>query len=130
MVQGRFSVFPHENFVDLFLVQYGWEQCIPLHSYGPHIRNNYLFHYVISGRGWLEVRQNDGTVKKYQIHGGQGFLICPNQVTTYCADEIDPWTYTSVSGGVRRCAGPVPADTGRTGGGSADLHPHPARYGQ
>ena len=102
MVQGRFSVFPHENFVDLFLVQYGWEQCIPLHSYGPHIRNNYLFHYVISGRGWLEVRQHDGTVKKYQIHGGQGFLICPNQVTTYCADENDPWTYTWVEfGGVQ-----------------------------
>ena len=27
MDQGRFSVFPHENFVDLFLVQFGWEQC-------------------------------------------------------------------------------------------------------
>ncbi|MBM6870955.1 AraC family transcriptional regulator [Pseudoflavonifractor phocaeensis] len=102
MIQGRFSVFPHENFVDLFLVQFGWEQCIPLHSYGPHIRNNYLFHYVISGRGWLDVRQRDGTGKRYQLHAGQGFLICPNQVTTYCADENDPWAYAWVEfGGVQ-----------------------------
>lgn len=56
MDQGRFSVFPHENFVDLFLVQFGWEQCESLYSYGPHVRNNYLFHYIISGKGHLEVR--------------------------------------------------------------------------
>ena len=37
MDQGRFSVFPHENFVDLFLVQFGWEQCESLYSYGPHV---------------------------------------------------------------------------------------------
>ena len=44
-----FSVFPNERFVDLGLYQYGWEQCTPLHSYGPYVRNHYLFHYVISG---------------------------------------------------------------------------------
>ncbi|MFQ9480473.1 MAG: AraC family ligand binding domain-containing protein [Oscillospiraceae bacterium] len=37
---------------------------------------------------------------------GQGFLICPNQVTTYCADEKDPWAYTWVEfGGVRPSTG-------------------------
>ena len=91
MDQGRFSVFPHENFVDLFLVQFGWEQCESLYSYGPHVRNNYLFHYIISGKGHLEVRQRDGSVRTYPLRAGQGFLICPNQVTTYCADEKDPW---------------------------------------
>lgn len=29
-----FSIFPNENFVDLTMYQYGWEQCEPLHSYG------------------------------------------------------------------------------------------------
>ena len=48
-----FSVFPNENFVDLGLYQYGWEQCDPLHSYGPIARNHFLFHYVISGTGTL-----------------------------------------------------------------------------
>lgn len=102
MDQGRFSVFPHENFVDLFLVQFGWEQCESLYSYGPHVRNNYLFHYIISGKGHLEVRQRDGSVRTYPLRAGQGFLICPNQVTTYCADEKDPWAYTWVEfGGVQ-----------------------------
>ena len=102
MDQGRFSVFPHENFVDLFLVQFGWEQCESLYSYGPHVRNNYLFHYIISGKGHLEVRQRDGSLRTYPLRAGQGFLICPNQVTTYCADEKDPWAYTWVEfGGVQ-----------------------------
>ena len=102
MSQYMFSVFPYENFVDLFLVQYGWEQCEPLHAYGPHVRNNYLFHYVISGRGWVEIRQQDGSTVSHHLSGGQGFLICPDLVTTYCADEHDPWCYTWVEfGGVQ-----------------------------
>lgn len=28
-----FSVFPNENFVDIGLYQYGWEQCEPSHSF-------------------------------------------------------------------------------------------------
>ena len=46
-----FSVFPNENFVDIGLYQYGWEQCEPSHSFGPAARNHYVFHYVISGTG-------------------------------------------------------------------------------
>ena len=49
MKDFSFSVFPNENFLDLRLFQYGWEQCAPLHSFGPFVRNNFLLHYVISG---------------------------------------------------------------------------------
>ena len=31
MKDFSFSVFPNENFLDLRLFQYGWEQCAPLH---------------------------------------------------------------------------------------------------
>ena len=55
-----FSIFPNEGFVDLGLYQYGWEQCEPLHSYGPHARNHYLFHYVISGTGRLQSTDSQG----------------------------------------------------------------------
>ena len=44
-----FSIFPNDSFLDLRPYQYGWEQCAPLHSFGPFVRNHYLFHYVISG---------------------------------------------------------------------------------
>ena len=39
--------------LDLWLFQFGWEQCAPLHSFGPFARNRCLLHYIISGRGCL-----------------------------------------------------------------------------
>lgn len=85
----KFHVFQDERFVDLNLYQYGWERTEPLHSYGPHARNHYLFHYVISGRGVLYADDN-----AYTIEGGHGFLIVPGVPTTYVADREDPWEYT------------------------------------
>lgn len=85
----KFHVFQDERFVDLNLYQYGWEQTEPLHSYGPYARNHYLFHYVISGKGLLFANEQE-----YAIEGGHGFLIAPGQVTTYRADEQEPWEYT------------------------------------
>lgn len=91
-----FSIFPNENFVDLGLYQYGWEQCDPLHSYGPYARNHYLFHYVISGTGTLLSNDSAGNTRTFQIKSGQGFLIFPKQINTYFADETHPWEYAWV----------------------------------
>ena len=88
-----FSVFPNENFLDLRLFQFGWEQCAPLHSFGPFVRNHFLFHYVISGRGFLDADDAQGVTRRYDLRAGQGFLICPGLVNTYCADQHDPWKY-------------------------------------
>lgn len=88
-----FSVFPNENFLDLRLYQYGWEQCAPLHSFGPFVRNHYLFHYVISGTGYLDSNGEDGKTRRYHLDANEGFLICPGQVNTYCAGEEQPWKY-------------------------------------
>ena len=84
----KFHVIQDERFVDMNLFQVGWEKCKPLHQFGPAIRNHFLFHYVISGKGRLHT--ND---IYYPIHAGQGFLLCPGQSSTYFADEQDPWTY-------------------------------------
>jgi AraC-like DNA-binding protein len=93
MSDYAFSVFPNENFLDLRLYQYGWEQCAPLHSFGPFVRNHYLFHYIISGRGSLDATGEDGITRHYDLEASQGFLICPGQVNTYCAHEQYPWKY-------------------------------------
>ncbi len=85
----KFHVFQDERFVDLNLYQYGWERTEPLHAYGPHKRDHYLFHFVMSGKGTLY--SNDTA---YRIDRGHGFLILPDQTTTYVADEEDPWEYT------------------------------------
>lgn len=88
-----FNIFPNENFIDLCMYQYGFEQCEPGHSFGPAKRNHYLFHYVISGTGTLMADNAKGETQTYSIKSGQGFLIFPEQITTYYADQNLPWEY-------------------------------------
>ena len=88
-----FSIFPNERFIDLGLYQFGMEQCSPSHSYGPAARNHFLFHYIISGTGTLYADDSTGTTKTYHLKSGEGFLIFPNQITTYVADKELPWEY-------------------------------------
>jgi AraC-like DNA-binding protein len=88
-----YSVFPRENFVDLGLYQFGWEKCAPSHSFGPASRNHYLFHLVLSGTGTLTAENEKKESITYQVKSGQGFLIFPDQICTYIADNKIPWEY-------------------------------------
>lgn len=88
-----FNIFPNENFIDLDMYQYGYEQCDPGHSFGPAARNHYLFHYVISGTGTLMADNSNGETQTYSIKSKQGFLIYPGQINTYYADNQLPWEY-------------------------------------
>ena len=88
-----FNIFPNENFIDLCMYQYGYEQCDSGHSFGPAARNHYLFHYIISGTGTLMADNAKGETRTYSIKSGQGFLIFPGQITTYYADNTLPWEY-------------------------------------
>lgn len=88
-----FNIFPNEQYMDLTLYQYGWERCKPSHSFGPVIRNHYLFHYVFSGKGLLYSTDSSGLTHKYTISANHGFLISPRQINTYVADEKNPWEY-------------------------------------
>ncbi len=93
MSEVIFSVFPSENFIDLGLYQYGWEQCDCSQSFGPAARNHYLFHYCLSGTGRLYAENSRGESVRWQIKSGQGFLIFPHQICTYIADRSLPWEY-------------------------------------
>lgn len=88
-----FSVSSSDELLGLRFYQYGWEQCSPLHSFGPAVRNHYLFHYIISGRGTLDANISTEKFHTYHLEAGQGFLICPGQINTYTADQDDPWKY-------------------------------------
>lgn len=87
------SIFPDEIFLDLRPYQYGMEQCDPCYSFGPAIRSHFLFHYIISGTGTLSSTSSDGITRTWNIHAGEGFMIFPQQVCTYTADEEQPWHY-------------------------------------
>lgn len=78
-----------DNCIDLQVFQVGIEECEPGHHYGPVSRTHYLFHLVTAGKGTF-ITDKAGT---FELEKGQGFLICPNQLTTYYADHDDPWTY-------------------------------------
>lgn len=102
MEKPLFSVFQDERFMDLTIYQYGYEKCEPLHSFGPYVRNNYLFHYVISGKGTLHANDEKDHTTVYHIAAGEGFLIEPGYVNLYYADKEEPWEYIWVEfGGLR-----------------------------
>ena len=79
-----------ENY-DINMYHCGMETCKPGHYYGPAVRDHYLIHYIISGKGFYKYGE-----KEYQLRKGQGFLICPEKVTYYQADEHNPWVYSWV----------------------------------
>lgn len=93
MSDMKFSIFPNENFVDLSMYQFGQEKTDPSHSYGPATRNHYLFHYILSGTGMLLADDSKGNTQTYYVKSGQGFMIFPNQITTYISDKNLPWEY-------------------------------------
>ncbi len=66
----------------------GFEHCLPRHSYGPHMRTNYVIHVVIGGKGVL-----DYSGRRWEIREGQIFILFPGEETTYYADRNDPWYY-------------------------------------
>lgn len=93
MDDHSFSVHPNDELLSFRLFQSGWEQCSPLHSFGPFIRNHYLFHHIISGKGFLDATVADGSTQHYDLEAGQGFIIYPGQINTYSADQEQPWKY-------------------------------------
>lgn len=82
------AAIKNRRFKDLNPVVCGYEECGKGKSYGPAVRDIYLMHFLIDGKG-LFVRDK----KDYTVQKGQIFLIRPFEVTYYQADLEDPWVY-------------------------------------
>lgn len=78
----------NRNFSDLNPLVAGEHICDPGHKFGPAVRKYTLIHFVTSGTGTIEARG-----KTHQVRAGQAFIILPEEVTTYQADNLDPWRY-------------------------------------
>lgn len=74
--------------IDLNLFYCGEEDCESDHFWGPSVRDHYLIHYIVRGKG---IFQYDGKV--YELSQGQGFLISPYKLSFYQADHDNPWHY-------------------------------------
>lgn len=69
----------------------GSQKCKPGFQWGPGVRDHYLIHHVLRGKGYFKIRG-----KAYHLKSGDTFLIYPNMEACYRADEEDPWEYTWV----------------------------------
>ncbi len=72
----------------LSVCECGWQKSGGGHSYGPAIRDYYVIHYIVSGKG---IYRCDG--REYRLEKNQGFLILPGRSTFYKADDEEPWEY-------------------------------------
>lgn len=73
---------------NIYICQCGWQECKPKHSYGPAVRDHYLIHFVREGQGRFYIED-----RVYELKKNEGFLICPDDITYYEADEQNPWHY-------------------------------------
>lgn len=86
--KGHEFYFSHSVFEDLIPLYCGFQKCKPGHRYGPAMRDHFYYHYIISGCGSIKI---DDTL--FQAEASQGFLIFPNKVADYQADDTTPWKY-------------------------------------
>ena len=76
----------HEYHFSIY--QIGYEKCEPTHFFGPTIRDFYVLHFLVSGKGEYQVRGRTIPLKK-----GDCFLVIPNEPIFYRADPEDPYEY-------------------------------------
>jgi len=77
----------HEN-IGLVLYNCGFEKCKSSHLWGPALRDHFLIHYIVEGKGTFQSGN-----KTYKLSKGDGFYIEANTIVSYQADKDDPWQY-------------------------------------
>lgn len=76
------------GFSDINPMQFGYENCVSNHFFGPAVRTHWLIHYVVSGCGIFKIDNN-----VYSVKEGEMFVIPPYVETFYAADTENPWSY-------------------------------------
>ena len=79
---------------DLHFDFWGISKTLPFHSFGPAVRQNYILHVVMEGKGTYHVKNHH-----YHLKKGDLFLIRPGDSTFYLADGEEPWMYCWLSFG-------------------------------
>ncbi|MEY8445931.1 AraC family transcriptional regulator [Enterococcus ratti] len=77
---------------ELYFCFCGFSKTMPYHSFGPAIRQSYVLHVVIEGKGTYHVKE-----QRYHLQKGDLFLIRPGESTFYLADSEEPWVYCWLS---------------------------------
>lgn len=88
----RYAYFAKDKLLNsLSVYNAGYEKCHAGYQWGPGVRDHYLIHHIIRGRGCYTIEG-----RSYQLGTGDTFLLFPNVESGYRADEEDPWEYAWV----------------------------------
>lgn len=89
MQQYKFSYkVPRRTPGALTVCNTGLQRCESRYSWGPGVRDHYLMHYVVAGKGDYRVEG-----RAFSLAEGDLFLARPNENIFYQADEDCPWEY-------------------------------------
>ncbi|MCH4169041.1 MAG: AraC family transcriptional regulator [Streptococcaceae bacterium] len=78
----------YQTFQDINLDFTGNEALVKGKAFGPSIRENFVIHYITSGRGYFEINNQRMILKKGDI------FVLPAEIETYYqADFEQPWSY-------------------------------------
>ena len=80
----RYSVFSRSTCFLLDIQNIGYGESSAVTRFGPGIRNSYILHYILSGKGYFNGNP---------VCAGQGFLITPNMQEHYYPEPSDPWSF-------------------------------------
>jgi AraC-like DNA-binding protein len=72
----------------LAVVNSGCQKCSPAYTWGFGMRDHFLIHLIVSGKGTYECQQNT-----LHLAAGNMFLVYPETLVCYKADATDPWEY-------------------------------------
>lgn len=80
--------FPGRSLTALTVYNTGLQRCEPGYAWGPGIRDHFLLHCVVSGKGRYEAFG-----RRFDVRAGELFAIWPDETIYYRADDDEPWEY-------------------------------------
>lgn len=80
----RYSIFSNAHCPLLNISSIGYSSDTSVTRFGPGVRDSYIIHFVISGKGYFNGKS---------VSGGQGFLITPGMNECYYPDKNEPWEF-------------------------------------
>ena len=92
----RYEIFSNTICPILNISSFGYSKDPNVTRFGAGVRNSYIIHYVISGKGYFNGNP---------VNAGQGFLITPNMQEHYYPDEKSPWDFLWIISNDEKMAG-------------------------
>lgn len=83
------QIIINNDFIDTIRPLFAGERrCERSHSFGPCVRDYWLLHCVLSGKGVYKTGD-----MSFEVVKGETFVIKPEEVAFYMADNEQPWHY-------------------------------------